>query len=38
MDRQAAILRTLITSVTIGPGTRGAQRFDPDRAQVSWRL
>jgi hypothetical protein len=38
MDRQAAILRTLITSVTIGPGARGAQRFDPDRAQVSWRL
>jgi site-specific DNA recombinase len=38
LDRQAAILRTLITSITIASGIRGAQRFDPDRAQVTWRL
>ncbi|WP_347058466.1 recombinase family protein [Blastococcus sp. HT6-30] len=37
-DRQAAILRTLITTITIGSGARGAQRFNPDRAQVTWRL
>ncbi|MCV2489363.1 zinc ribbon domain-containing protein, partial [Geodermatophilus sp. YIM 151500] len=38
LDRQAAILRTLIASITIAPGTRGAQALDPDRVQVSWRL
>lgn len=38
LDRQAAILRTLIGSITIAPGTRGARALDPDRVQVSWRL
>jgi DNA invertase Pin-like site-specific DNA recombinase len=38
LDRQAAILRTLIASITIGPGIRGARALDPDRVQVSWRL
>ncbi|SEO83515.1 hypothetical protein SAMN05660991_01914 [Trujillonella endophytica] len=38
LDRQAAILRTLVASITIAPGTRGAQALDPDRVQVSWRL
>ncbi len=38
LDRQAAILRTLIANITIGPGTRGARALDPDRVQVSWRL
>jgi site-specific DNA recombinase len=38
LDRQAAILRTPVTSITIAPGTRGARALDPDRVQVSWRL
>lgn len=38
LDRQAAILRTLIASVTIRPGVRGARALDPDRVEVSWRL
>ncbi|TFV66151.1 recombinase family protein [Blastococcus sp. CT_GayMR20] len=38
LDRQAAILRTLIGSITIGPGKAGAQALDPDRVQVSWLL
>jgi site-specific DNA recombinase len=38
LDRQAAILRTLIAAVTIAPGTRGARALDPDRVEVSWRL
>ncbi len=38
LDRQAAILRTLIGSVTIAPGVRGARALDPDRVEVHWRL
>lgn len=38
LDRQAAICRTLIGSITIKPGRRGAQVLDPDRVEVSWLL
>ncbi|WP_091366268.1 hypothetical protein [Geodermatophilus telluris] len=38
LSRQAAILRTLIAHVTIGPGVRGARALDPDRVQVTWLL
>ncbi|KQS56661.1 hypothetical protein ASG36_16480 [Geodermatophilus sp. Leaf369] len=38
LDRQAAIVRTLITHITIGPGTPGARSLNPDRAEVAWRL
>jgi site-specific DNA recombinase len=38
LDRQAAILRTLIGSITIAPGVRGARALDPDRVEVNWRL
>ncbi|MGY2065566.1 recombinase family protein [Blastococcus sp. SYSU DS0619] len=38
LDRQAAILSALVASISIAPGTRGAQALNPDRVQVSWRL
>jgi hypothetical protein len=38
LDRQAAILRTLVGSITIHPGVRGARALNPDRVEVSWRL
>lgn len=38
LDRQVAVVRTLIASITVGPGTQGARALDPDRVEVSWRL
>lgn len=38
LSRQHAIIRALVESITIGPGTRGAQVFDPDRLTIMWRL
>lgn len=36
LDRQAAIVRTLVDHVVIGPGEQGARSLDPDRVQVHW--
>lgn len=37
LDRQHTIITALVDHVTIGPGTIGAARFDPDRVSVTWR-
>jgi hypothetical protein len=36
-DRQHAIIGAIIQQVTVGPGRRGLNRFDPDRFQLVWR-
>ena len=33
LDRQSAIMRTLIAHVVIAPGVQGARNLDPDRVQ-----
>lgn len=38
LTRQAAIVRAVLDHAEIGPGTRGAQSFDPARVQPLWRL
>jgi len=38
LDRQRAIVRTLLDSVTIGPGVRGRNTFDRTRLTPTWRL
>lgn len=38
LSRQHAIIRALVESITIGPGTPGARTFDPDRLTITWRL
>lgn len=38
LDRQAAIVRTLVTHVTIAAGTPGARTLDQERIDVAWRL
>jgi site-specific DNA recombinase len=37
-DRRRAVLATLIERVTVAPGRRGYNRFDPERLSVKWRL
>ena len=37
-DRQRAIVATIVDKVTIGPGRRGFNRFDPSRVDVAWRV
>ncbi|WP_350352821.1 recombinase family protein [Microbacterium sp. A8/3-1] len=36
LDRQHAIVRAILPSATIAPGTRGRGNFDPDRVQPHW--
>lgn len=36
LDRQHAIVRAVLPSATIAPGTRGRGNFDPDRVQPHW--
>jgi DNA invertase Pin-like site-specific DNA recombinase len=36
IDRQRAILRTLIDHITISPAKRTGRAFDPDRVDVTW--
>lgn len=38
LSRQVAIVRALLDHATIRPGTRGAQRLDPNRVEPAWRL
>ena len=38
LTRQAAIVRAVLDHAVIGPGTRGARAFDPDRVTPLWRL
>jgi site-specific DNA recombinase len=38
LDRQAAIIRTVVSYVTILPGTRGAHALDPSRVLPVWSL
>lgn len=36
-DWRRAIVTTLVDTVTIGPGRRGLNRFDPSRVTIDWR-
>ena len=38
LGRQAAIVRALISHITINPGTPGARSIDPARASITWRV
>lgn len=38
LSRKVAIVRALVDHATVGPGTRGAQRLDPNRVEAVWRL
>ena len=38
LTRQAAIVRAVLDHAVIGPGTRGARAFDPDRVRPLWLL
>ena len=38
LTRQAAIVRAVLEHAVIGPGTRGARAFDPERVRPLWRL
>lgn len=38
LSRQVAIVRAVLDHVTVGPGTAGARRFDPNRLSPTWRL
>ena len=38
LTRQAAIVRAVLDHAVIGPGTPGAQTFDPARVRPVWRL
>jgi hypothetical protein len=38
LDRQAAIVRTVLDHAVIAPGTLGAREVDVDRIQPVWRL
>jgi DNA invertase Pin-like site-specific DNA recombinase len=37
LSRQAEIVRAVVEQVTVLPGRRGYNRFDPDRLEVVWR-
>jgi site-specific DNA recombinase len=38
LDRQRAIVRTLLDYATVGPAVRGRNTFDPGRITPEWRL
>jgi DNA invertase Pin-like site-specific DNA recombinase len=38
LDRQRAIVATVVDHLVVSPATQGRNRFDPSRLQVSWRL
>ena len=38
LTRQAAIVAAIVDHIVIAPGTPGAQAFDPNRAEIIWRL
>ncbi len=38
LDRQRAIVRTVLDYATVGPGVRGRNTFDPSRISPEWRL
>jgi DNA invertase Pin-like site-specific DNA recombinase len=38
LTRQAAIIRAILDHVIIHPGSPSATRFDPERAELVWRL
>lgn len=38
LDRQHAIIRAIMPSATIGPGSRGRGNFDPERVQPHWAV
>jgi DNA invertase Pin-like site-specific DNA recombinase len=38
LSRRQAILSAVLQSVTIGPGRRGFNRFDPERVAPKWRV
>ncbi|MCU1677354.1 MAG: integrase/recombinase [Frankiales bacterium] len=38
LQRQHAVIRTILDHAVITPGTAGAQRLDPDRVHPVWRL
>lgn len=37
LDWRRAVIGAVIDTITIGPGRRGYNRFDPDRVDVTWR-
>lgn len=37
LAEQQAVLHALITYITVSPGVRGRNRFDPDRVTINWR-
>lgn len=37
LAEQQAVLHALINHITIAPGVRGRNRFDPDRVTIDWR-
>lgn len=37
-DQQRAVLRSLFAGITIGPGKRGFNRFDPARVHPEWAI
>jgi site-specific DNA recombinase len=36
-DQQRLILETVIDTVTVGPGRKGYNRFDPARIEIAWK-
>lgn len=38
LDRQRAIVQTLVDHLIVGPGTRGLNKFEPSRVTPFWRL
>jgi site-specific DNA recombinase len=36
-DQQRLILETLVEAVTVGPGRKGYNRFDPNRISIAWK-
>jgi site-specific DNA recombinase len=36
-DQQRLILETLIETITVGPGRKGYNRFDPNRITIAWK-
>ncbi|TAM93515.1 MAG: recombinase family protein [Jatrophihabitans sp.] len=38
LDQRRAVIRSIVEAVTIHPATVGTSRFDPDRAEIRWRV
>ncbi len=38
IEARAEVVRLVIESITIGPGVRGLNRFDPRRVEIRWRV